>query len=42
MSPQGFAVASRVGHAEVAVDVVFGVAALLVAEDHHRLILQLG
>src|SRR4029450_9167867 len=38
--PEGLAIALRVRHAEVARDVLAGVAALLVPEHHHRLALE--
>jgi hypothetical protein len=39
---QCLAVAFRPGHSEVAVDFVFGIAALLMADHHHWLILKAG
>ena len=33
--PHGFAVALRFGHAEIALQLLLGVAALLMADDHH-------
>ncbi len=39
---QGFAIATGIGHAKVAGDVIFGIAPLLMAEHHDRLTRELG